>query len=213
MCWICNPNNPTGNVIEKQWLDALIERNRQVCFVVDQSYEDFTRLPLLSPLEAAGHPNVLQLHSMTKRYAVPGLRIGYITGETTLLHRIRRERMPWSVNRLAIEAGLFLVASGMDVTTEIEKCLNEAQRLRTALLQTGGVDVWETSTHFMLARLRCGKAAALKQYLAEQYGLLIRDASNFNGLDEHFFRIAAQTPAENDRLVAAITQWFGEGWT
>ena len=62
----------------------------------------------------------------------------------------------------------------------------------------------------MLVRLRFGKASALKDYLAERHGILIRDASNFEGLDEHFFRIATQTPAENDRLVDAIGEWFQE---
>ena len=53
-----------------------------------------------------------------------------------------------------------------------------------------------------------GKASALKDYLANEHGILIRDASNFEGLDERFFRIATQTPEENDRLVQAIGQWF-----
>ena len=52
----------------------------------------------------------------------------------------------------------------------------------------------------MLVRLRIGKASALKNYLANEHGILIRDASNFEGLDEHFFRIAAQTAEENDRI-------------
>ena len=60
----------------------------------------------------------------------------------------------------------------------------------------------------MIVRLRFGKASALKAYLAEEHGLLIRDASNFEGLDERFFRIATQTPEENDRLVEAIEQWL-----
>ncbi|MBQ7349530.1 MAG: threonine-phosphate decarboxylase, partial [Bacteroides sp.] len=57
---------------------------------------------------------------------------------------------------------------------------------------------------------RFGKASALKAYLAEEHGILIRDASNFEGLDERFFRIAAQTPEENDRLVETIEQWLKE---
>ena len=62
----------------------------------------------------------------------------------------------------------------------------------------------------MLVRLRFGKASALKEYLAEKHGILIRDASNFEGLDEHFFRIATQTPEENNRLVEAIAEWLQE---
>ena len=62
----------------------------------------------------------------------------------------------------------------------------------------------------MLVRLRFGKASALKEYLAEKHGILIRDASNFEGLDEHFFRIATQMPEENNRLVEAIAEWLQE---
>lgn len=80
MLWLCNPNNPTGTVVEKEYLATLISHNPQVCFVIDQSYEFFTLRPLFSAAEAAEFPNVLLLHSMTKRYAVPGLRLGYVTG-------------------------------------------------------------------------------------------------------------------------------------
>ena len=101
MLWLCNPNNPTGTVVEKEYLATLISHNPQVCFVIDQSYEFFTLRPLFSAAEAAEFPNVLLLHSMTKRYAVPGLRLGYVIGAPHLLHRLRTNRMPWSVNQLA----------------------------------------------------------------------------------------------------------------
>ena len=67
-----------------------------------------------------------------------------------------------------------------------------------ALLAIGGMEVWASDTHYMLVQLRMGRAAALKEYLAGECGILIRDASNFEGLNEHFFRIAKQreTPGE-----------------
>ena len=208
MLWLCNPNNPTGTVIDKESLIELIKHNPQVCFVIDQSYEYFTLCPLFAPAEAAAFPNVLLLHSMTKRYAVPGLRLGYVTGSSGLLARLRTNRMPWSVNQLAIEAGLYLLEHDVPNPLDVPAYLQETTRLRSALEALGGLEVWATETHFMLIRLRFGKAAALKDYLAEKQGILIRDASNFDGLDEHFFRIATQTPEENDRLVKAIGQWF-----
>lgn len=210
MFWFCNPNNPTGTVLEKSMLIKFIECNPQVCFVVDQSYEYFTLQPLFSPAEAAAFPNVLLLHSMTKRYAVPGLRLGYVTGDVGLLQRLRSNRMPWSVNQLAIEAGLHLLEHDVPNPLDVAAYLQETARLRTALVALGGLEVWATETHFMLIRLRFGKASALKDYLAGEHGILIRDASNFDGLDEHFFRIATQTREENDRLVAAIAQWQEE---
>ena len=210
MLWLCNPNNPTGSVTDKAWMEELIRCNPQVCFVIDQSYEYFTLQPLFSAAEAAAFPNVLLLHSMTKRYAVPGLRLGYITGNAGLLSLIRNNRMPWSVNAVAIEAGLFLTEKGVPHSLDMTVYLDETQRLRARLEALGGMDVWETQTHFMLVCLRFGKASALKEYLAEKHGILIRDASNFEGLDERFFRIATQTPEENDRLVDAIAEWFQE---
>lgn len=215
MLWLCNPNNPTGTVVDEHHLSELVRHNPQVCFVIDQSYEYFTLRPLWTAARAAEFPNVLLLHSMTKRYAIPGLRLGYVTADTGLLARLRSHRMPWSVNRLAIEAGLFLTeqevsSDAPSMASDIPSYLRETARLRAALESLGGLEVWPTETHFMLVCLRFGKAAALKHYLAGTHGILIRDASNFEGLDERFFRIATQTPAENDRLVEALRQWFEE---
>ena len=208
MCWLCNPNNPTGTVVDKEYMRELIEHNPQVCFIIDQSYEFFTLCPLFSPAEAAEYSNVLLLHSMTKRYAVPGLRLGYVTGNSGLLARLRTNRMPWSVNQLAIEAGMFLLENDVPNPLDVAAYLEETARLSAALQATGGLEVWATQTHFMLVRLRMGRASALKDYLAGEYGILIRDASNFAGLNEQFFRIATQTPEENDRLVAAIARFM-----
>lgn len=210
MLWLCNPNNPTGKVEDKQRLEKMIRKNPQVCFVIDQSYEYFTLCSLLSASEAASLPNVLLLHSMTKRYAMPGLRLGYITGCAGLLSRLRANRMPWSVNQLAVCAGLYLLEHTEEAPLDVASYLKETNRLRENLQALGAVDVWNTDTHFMLVCLRMGKASALKTYLAEEHGILIRDASNFEGLDERFFRIATQTPEENDKLVSAIKSWLEE---
>lgn len=208
MLWICNPNNPTGGVVEKGVLSSLIESNSQVCFVIDQSYEFFTLKPLFSASEAVLYPNVLLLHSMTKRYAMPGLRLGYVTGNIALMKRLRSNRMPWSVNQLAIQAGIYLLENPHEAPVDMKAYLKETNRLREKLQALDMVDVWHTETHFMLACLHVGKVSALKEYLAAEQGILIRDASNFEGLDERFFRIATQTPEENDRLINAISKWI-----
>lgn len=206
LIWLCNPNNPTGEVREKEVLTACIKQNPQRTFVMDQSYEFFTQKALLTAREAAEFPNVILLHSMTKRFAVPGLRLGYITACKELLHEIRTQRMPWSVNQLAIEAGHYLLSSSQ-YDIDISLLLKEKERLAQSLLSIGGMEIWPSDTHYMLVQLRMGKAAALKEYLATEQGILIRDASNFEGLNEHFFRIATQTPEENDKLVESIKKW------
>ena len=206
LIWLCNPNNPTGEVREKEVLTACIKQNPQGIFIMDQSYEFFTQKALLTAREAAEFPNVILLHSMTKRFAVPGLRLGYITACKELLHEIRTQRMPWSVNQLAIEAGHYLLSSSQ-YDIDISLLLREKERLVQSLLSIGGMEIWPSDTHYMLVQLRMGKAAALKEYLATEHGILIRDASNFEGLNEHFFRIATQTPEENDKLVESIKKW------
>lgn len=208
MLWLCNPNNPTGTVLSRDYLKRLAEKNPQVCFVFDQSYEAFTRKILFSPAEAAEYPNILLLHSMTKRYAIPGLRLGYVTGQKGLLDRIRTHRMPWSVNKMAVAAGEYLLQQGLETPFELTECLDEAGWLKEELSRKCPVEVWDSDTHFMLVRLRMGSAAALKDYLAEEHGLLIRNASNFEGLNDSFFRIAAQGHDENVKLVEAISRWF-----
>lgn len=206
--WICNPNNPTGEVRDRKVLASLFERYPEKIFVIDQSYEMYTLQRLFSAKEAAEFPNVLLLHSLTKHYAIPGLRLGYATGNPLLLRELRAQRMPWSVNCMAIQAGFYAVEERLQPTLDVVAYLQEKAWLEEALKKTGAMEVWHSDTHFMLVRLRYGKASALKEYLVNEWGILIRDASNFDGLDEHFFRIATQSHEENVQLVKAIESWL-----
>ena len=208
LVWICNPNNPTGEVRNKEDLKALVDSHPDKLFIFDQSYEYFTLKSLLGIKEAASFPNVILLHSMTKQYAIPGLRVGYFTASEGLTDDVRCRRMPWSVNSLAIEAAKYLLEEGDGISADIPQLLAERERLPNLLLATGMLEIWPTDTHYMLIKLRMGKAATLKDFLAVNHGILIRDASNFEGLDERFFRIATQTPEENDKLVKAISEWM-----
>lgn len=208
LVWICNLNNPTGEVRNKEDLKALVDSHPDKLFIFDQSYEYFTLKSLLGIKEAASFPNVILLHSMTKQYAIPGLRVGYFTASEGLTDDVRCRRMPWSVNSLAIEAAKYLLEEGDGISADIPQLLAERERLTNLLLATGMLEIWPTDTHYMLIKLRMGKAAALKDFLAVNHGILIRDASNFEGLDERFFRIATQTPEENDKLVKAISEWM-----
>ena len=173
--------------------------------VVDQSYENYTDHFIMNPRWAARLPNLIQIHSFTKTYGIPGLRLGYITAHASLTAHLRHFLRPWSVSALAVEAGKFLLRNDeLRCTPD----LNEACRLRDKLQQIDGMLTQETQTNFILAQFTSGHTAAqLKDYLARQHHLLIRDASNFKGLTPRHFRIAAQTPTENDALVAAIQEF------
>lgn len=204
--WLCNPNNPTGKVFDKVYLRKLIHLYPDVLFIVDQAYESFTIKPLFLPAETIVFPNVVVLHSMTKRFAIPGLRLGYVTAHKNQIDRLRAQRMPWSVNSLAIAAGHYLLEQNKPL--DIETYLRDKDGLCEALQTIDDLEVLPSDAHFMLVRLCRGKAACLKDFLANEYGILIRDASNFQCLNASYFRIATQTPAENVALVQGIKAWF-----
>ena len=115
--------------------------------------------------------------------------------------------MPWSVNSVAQEAGLWLTAHRKKYLVLLEELIQERRRVAHALESLGVYDALPSDTHILLCRLHQGTAADLKDYLARQHGILIRDASNFEGLDHRYFRIAVQSQAENDELIACIREW------
>jgi len=205
--WICNPNNPSGNVLMKSFMDYVVRRSPRYTFVVDQSFEAFTSEELLVPRETQEMSNLLLLHSMSKTYGIPGIRLGYITSHPNTIQLLRSQRHPWSVSSLAIEAGKFLIEQGRPVVEDIGAYLNETERLRKALRQIEGIRVFETKTNYMLCEINPATSTELKKYLIHEHGMLIRDCSNFFGLTNHYFRVTAQSPEENDALLDAIRQF------
>jgi threonine-phosphate decarboxylase len=205
LCWLCNPNNPTGDVLAVEEVLALAGSHRLL--IVDQSYEDYTMAPLLHPADVAHRDDIILLHSMTKRYAVPGLRLGYVTASARVISHLREQYRPWAINALSLEAGKWLVQRGETAIPDLPSYLAETQRLRSMLNGIEGIETLDTQTNFFLCTIASATAAQLKEYLAREHGILIRDASNFTGLTPHHFRIATQSPAENDTLVAAIRNY------
>lgn len=207
MLWCCNPNNPTGRALDAERLLQTVDTHRDTLFAVDQSYAAFTLRPTLKIAEAVQRPNLILLHSMTKQFAVPGLRLGYLTAHPDLCEALRRLRMPWSVNALAIEAGRYLLQHPAP-TPPLRTLLADAARVAAALTETGAFEPMPTDTHFMTVEIRRGHPArVLKAWLIEHYGILIRDASNFEGLTDSHFRIAMQTTPENESLTEALIRW------
>ena len=203
--WLCNPNNPTGAVLPRKEVLRLAAEVRLL--VLDQSYEDYTLEPLLSAKEAVEAGNILQLHSLTKTYCIPGLRVGFVVGAPALIRELRARQRPWSVNALAVEAATWLLKHDVQVVPDLSAYLAEAQRLRSKLADLSGFSVLPTQTNFMLCHLDAEgamTAARLKDLLASRHGILIRDASNFRGLTPWHFRVATQTKEEDDLLVECL---------
>ena len=210
LVWLCNPNNPTGTVIPYEELAECIDNNKDKIFIIDESYSAFTEKKTLTPHEAPSFGNVILISSMTKRFAVPGLRIGYLTASKELTERIRRQRMPWPISILTSSAAIYLLEHKDEFPIDTEGLISERRRVASELESLGCVTTWPSDTHILLCKLRMGKSSALKEYLAETHKILIRDASNFNGLDDTFFRIAVQGREEDDILLDAIEDWLME---
>lgn len=205
--WICNPNNPDGRVFDAETLKMLIDGNPGTLFVIDQAYADYSVKEVISPAWALSRRNVVLLYSLTKRFAVPGLRIGYTLGCHHILDALQKIRMPWSVNSIAIEAAKFLLENDNDYLIDAHSLHSEALRISDAF-RSMGIDTIETDCNFLLARLPHCSASELKDWLIDHYGILIRDAANFESLDDRYFRVAAQTEKENDILIEALSKWM-----
>ncbi len=206
--WLCNPNNPTGNVMNKHLISHIIRQHPRYLYVIDQSYEDYTLSPMLKPHNLIDCFNVMLVHSLSKKYCIPGLRLGYIFSSPIIIDRLRQIRQPWTVNAVAIEAGKYLLEHDPKMVPDLPDYLAEAQRLRQQLSAIDGLLVMDTATHFMLVNIDHGDTHDLKKWLIDHYGILIRDASNFRSLDNHCFRVTARTPEEDDRLVEALNEYL-----
>lgn len=199
--WWCNPNNPTGQC---RRLPPLLPESD--LFVIDQAYEDYTLRPMLGDAEAVRQKNVVVLHSLTKKFCIPGLRVGYAVAHAAIISRLRAAKQPWSVNALAIEAGKFLLGRHARVLPPLPWLLGETRRLRSLVNALPGMEALPTDTQFFLIRLHGkGSSAQVKQRLAAE-GILVRDCSSFAGLRGPHIRVATQLPAENDQLAEALSR-------
>lgn len=208
LCWICNPNNPDGRWWGRDVMLAFLRLNRNTCVVVDQAYDGFVEDEGLSPADTESFPNLLLVRSISKVCRIPGMRIGYIVGDQGLISVVRRYLVPWSVSALAIEAGKYVVQHRELSVLPLGRWKKDAEDLKAALSRFPGLEVLPSETPFFLVRLTQGRAAGLKRYLLEEHRLLIRDASNFRGLGEEYFRLCAQSPEANGKLLEALRLYF-----
>lgn len=207
LVWICNPNNPTGEVVDRARLRDMASCNPEKVVVIDQSYSEYTEAPLLSPADASAMGNVILIGSFTKRFGVPGLRLGYMVGNAELMIRMRANARPWTVSQLGIDAGIYLLDHAEEYRLPLPMLLDEARRVGERLTSIG-IKASPMATPFFLCETpECKSASQLKEYLIDEHGILIRDASNFSGLSGRHFRISVQSPEENDMLIKAIERW------
>ncbi|WP_065218783.1 MULTISPECIES: pyridoxal phosphate-dependent aminotransferase [Butyricimonas] len=203
LMFICNPNNPNGYIWTREHIERILRCYPDMTLVVDESFINFA--PTAEPSEPllSRYPNLLIVHSMTKSFAIPGLRLGYMLGNEALIERIKAFKFPWSVNSLAIEVGKFLMKNGKYLLPDTFRLLKRKEAFVQHLDEINGFLPLNSGTSFFLVHTKYN-VKELKQYLIDKHGILIREASNFRGLDEHYFRINTLSEEKNRMLVEAL---------
>ena len=205
--WLANPNNPTGELVSREVLLSLVDARPETLFVVDLAYAGLCAEESLRPDDAVVRRNLVLVLSYTKRFAIPGLRLGAAIGPEKLVGDVVARGGPWALNTLAIAAGRFLLGEPVDDEPRRLGCLAESLRMQAMLGELPGLSVRPSPTNYFLLRTERCTGAALREHLVRDHGLLVRDAANFRGLDAHWVRIAAQTQRENAWLEEAIELW------
>ncbi|GAM09619.1 threonine-phosphate decarboxylase [Geobacter sp. OR-1] len=213
LLFLCNPGNPTGRLYSRGEALELVRICRKVgvFIVLDEAFMDFCgeEFSLLPELVASGKGVVLR--SLTKFYALPGLRLGYAAAAADICRRLGELRGPWSVNALAQAAGVAAVNDAAYRRATGEFVAAERDLLSRRLAEIPGLTPFTPAANFLLVRITADlPAARLCRRLFERYGILIRDCSNFVGLGDRFFRVAVRTGKENDRLVSALQELLSE---
>ncbi len=196
LAFVCNPNNPTGNVLSPETLIDWAAACRGTLFVVDEAYHAFA--PDFQSVLHRGPANVLVLRSMTKDYALAGLRLGYAIGDPAVINALSRVRPAWNVNAFALAAGLIALEDDAHLRRTLAALQAARQSLVTGLTALGWPSL-PSAVHYFL--VRAGDGAALRCALLER-DILVRDCASF-GLPA-YVRIATRRPEENARLLEAL---------
>ncbi len=204
--YIGNPNNPTGTILSVREILELADEYRDKYILVDEAFIQFVdnseKTSFIAPSRI--RHNVLVFHSLTKFYAIAGLRAGCAIGHPETIEKLRFHQIPWSINSMAEET-VSILAECPAYEIETQKLIaSERRRIRDRLSRLCGVHLFDTSANFFLARWTATPNLDDLQKALLQRGLYVRDCSNFKGLDGGYFRFAIRMPEENNRLMSAI---------
>lgn len=201
-----NPNAPTGVALSRAQIKQLLDEHPDVPVVIDEAYVDFgaeTAIPLV-----AQHPNLLVVQTMSKSRALAGLRVGYAIGDAALIEGLVRVKDSFNSYPLGRPAQAGAIASVEDEAFFQAACaavIEERGRL-TAGLEALGFAVLPSSANFVFARHGSRGGAELAAALRAQ-AVIVRHFGAARTAD--YLRITVGTPAQTDRLLAALAQILG----
>jgi adenosylcobyric acid synthase len=213
LVWIGRPNNPTGRMVCAELLADLAARRPGVWWAIDEAFIDFVEGARSMASRAA--PNLIVVRSMTKFYALPGLRLGYALLSPGLAADGRALLPDWSVS-----APAQLVGEALLDDPEAERFAADSRRMvgrERARLVDGlrriGLTVFEGAANYLLLRVADDgpDAHALADSLLMGHGIAVRTCGDYAGLDARYLRIAMRTGPENGRLLGAMAVALGHG--
>ncbi len=207
--FICNPNNPTGRVEKNALLRPIVEEATLAgkTVVVDEAFMDFvtdarqcTVLPLLE-----NNPGLVVLYSLTKFFAVPGLRLGVAVASAPIIKKLETLKDPWSVNILAQVAGTAALSDREYMEQTRQLVQEEREFLCRSISLIPGLSAFKAEANYLLVKITRGdvKSTALAAQTAKN-GVLVRDCSTFSGLDHRYIRVAVRSRRENIVLLEAL---------
>lgn len=207
--FLCNPNNPTGQIIERDLLGKIVRlcREKHIRLFLDECFLDLTDGGREQSMKEYLNrfPGLFILKAFTKSYGMAGLRLGYcLTADPALLTGMSRAVQPWNVSIPAQAAGVAALEETAFLRNTRQIIREERQWLCQQLCALG-ITVNPSCANYLL--LHC--SAPLQEKLMER-GILIRSCANYHGLDAGWYRIAVKTRQENQVLISALTEILEE---
>ncbi len=207
---ICNPNNPTGTLIEKGQMQKLAEQLQEKgsMLIIDEAFMEFEpNYPCNSMIsELQNHQNAMVVKAATKFFGMPGIRLGYAVCKNLMwLNDIRNSLEPWNVNTAAVIAGCCVFKDYEYIIKSSAWIETERVYLYDRLNSVSNIKAYKSSTNFHLVKLLDKDIDAWKlKHCLLQHGVLIRTPDGFEGLDGQYFRLAVKDRGSNEVLLKCL---------
>ena len=202
LIWICSPNNPTGNDIEREEVLKVIQGFKGLV-VVDEAYSDFSRLRPLR-LDIQKHPNLVVLNTMSKAWASAAIRLGMAFASPEIIAVFNKVKYPYNVNLLTQEQATKMLSDPFEIDRKVQLILQQrTQMIEAFRLLPICQQVYPTDANFFLVRVT--DAQAIYDYLVER-GIIVRNRTRVT-LCNNCLRITVGTRSENDELLGALRQY------
>ncbi|MDF2654238.1 MAG: threonine-phosphate decarboxylase [Bacillota bacterium] len=207
LLFLCNPNNPTGQLLSKEFLIRVLERCKEleIILVVDECFNGFLEEPERYSIKdrIQDSRNLMILKAFTKTYAMAGLRLGYcLTSNGALLEALREAGQPWSVSTPAQIAGIQAMKE-QAYLAESKKLIRQEQAYLINVLKESGMKVISASANYIFLFDPIPRERPLHEQLMDS-GILIRNCDNYHGLGPGYYRICIRVHEDNKALASAL---------